>query len=235
MAVKDINPRWNSVRSETLSERIIGQIKSALFEDKLRPGERLGGEAALAEQFGVSRTAIRDALRSLEAMGIIEMRMGPRGGAYIASGNPDHISKALAIQFKLVGIEEQAVLEAQAVVEVAATGIATLRASDETLSALTKRLSELEASQHDLALFNSRTIDFHEAVVEASGNAAFLTLFQSLRQILGPLYARSADKNAAAETVKQHKKLLEFMRNRDDMSARMCMAERVHLIIGPAK
>jgi GntR family transcriptional regulator, transcriptional repressor for pyruvate dehydrogenase complex len=233
MTAKQSGHGWNSVRSETLSGRIIGQIKAALFQDRIRPGERLGGEAALAEQFGVSRMAMRDALRALEATGVIEMRMGPRGGAYIAAGNPDHIAEALAIQFKLVGIDERAVLEAQAVVEVAATGIATLRASEEALAALEEKLVELENSESDLAAFNLRAIEFHEAVVSASGNAAFVTLFQSLSQILGPLYARSTTPKAAKEAVAHHRRLLDFMRARDDAGARMCMAERVHLVIAP--
>ena len=95
---------WAPVKGETLSWRIVTQIRSALFSGQITAGERLGSEQSLAERFGVSRMAMRDALRSLEALGIVDIRVGAKGGIYIAQGNPDRFADALAVQLKLIGV-----------------------------------------------------------------------------------------------------------------------------------
>src|SRR5881394_1632759 len=65
------------------SSSIADQIRSAILSGRLEQGERLPPERELAEQFGVSRVTVRDALRGLEAMGLIEVRVGARGGAFV--------------------------------------------------------------------------------------------------------------------------------------------------------
>lgn len=68
-------------------EDIIAQVRDAVAEGRLRPGERLPSERALAESFGVSRATLREALRSLEALGVVEIRLGATGGAF--ASEPD--------------------------------------------------------------------------------------------------------------------------------------------------
>jgi GntR family transcriptional repressor for pyruvate dehydrogenase complex len=75
-------------RSDSLSWQIVSSVRDALFAKKLRSGEFLGTESELAERFGVSRIVARDALRTLQALGIVDIRMGKGGGARIARGNP---------------------------------------------------------------------------------------------------------------------------------------------------
>src|SRR5689334_10891942 len=74
-------------RSPTLSTQIVTQVRDALFAKELRPGDFLGTEKDLAQRFGVSRIVARDALRTLEAQGIVEIKVGSGGGARIAKGN----------------------------------------------------------------------------------------------------------------------------------------------------
>src|SRR5262244_7967 len=74
-------------RSASLSSQMVAEVRDALFARKLKPGDFLGTEKELAEKFGTSRIVARDALRSLEALGIVEIRMGKGGGARIANGN----------------------------------------------------------------------------------------------------------------------------------------------------
>ena len=92
---------WES-GADTLSGRIVRQICAELFADELTPGERLGTEASLAQRFGVSRMAIRDSLRSLAAAGIVDIKVGQRGGIFVA-GQSARLAETLAIQIKLIG------------------------------------------------------------------------------------------------------------------------------------
>src|ERR1700743_3771735 len=82
------------VENFSLSGHIIAQIRTALFAEKLRPGDFLGSEASIAASFGVSRMAARDALRSLEALGIVTIRQGARGGVWVAQGDLDRMANA---------------------------------------------------------------------------------------------------------------------------------------------
>ena len=80
-------------------------MRDALFGKKLKPGDFLGTENDLAARYGVSRIVARDALRTLEALGIAEIKMGKGGGARIARGNPRLFAEALAVQLDLTGVD----------------------------------------------------------------------------------------------------------------------------------
>src|SRR5579884_2531128 len=81
-------------RSASLSAQIVDEVRQQLFAKALRPGDFLGTERDLAARFGTSRIVARDALRTLEALGIVEIRMGKGGGARIAAGNPRLFAEA---------------------------------------------------------------------------------------------------------------------------------------------
>jgi len=91
-------------RSSSLSAQIVTWVRDTLFAKTLKPGDFLGTEKDLAARFGVSRIVARDALRTLEALGIVEIRMGKGGGARIAQGNPRLFAEALAVQLDLTGV-----------------------------------------------------------------------------------------------------------------------------------
>lgn len=95
----------------------MAQIRAAVLNKEIVAGQFLGSEAALSEQFGVSRMAARDALRTLEGLGIVEIRMGSRGGVWVAQGNPDRLADAMAIHLKLIGVTSGEVFDAQMAIE----------------------------------------------------------------------------------------------------------------------
>ena len=111
--VVSLSDLWPEGQIQTLSGRIIDHIRSSLFSGHLTSGAFLGTEASWAEQFGVSRMVSRDAINALKAAGIIEIRIGARGGIFVAEANPDRFAEALAIQMKLIGVEHAEVLDAQ--------------------------------------------------------------------------------------------------------------------------
>ena len=104
-------------RSSSLSSQIVADVRDALFAKRLKPGDFLGTEKDLAARYGVSRIVARDALRTLEALGIVEIRMGKGGGARIARGNPRLFAEALAVQLDLTGVSAAEILDAQRAIE----------------------------------------------------------------------------------------------------------------------
>ena len=101
-------------------------MRAALFDKKLKPGDFLATENDLAARYGVSRIVARDALRTLEALGIVEIKMGKGGGARIARGNPRLFAEALAVQLDLTGVSAAEIMDAQRAIETLAAELAGL-------------------------------------------------------------------------------------------------------------
>src|SRR6185312_10589955 len=103
---------------------------------KLKPGDFLGTEKDLAARFDASRIVARDALRTLEASGIVEIRMGKGGGARIARGNPKLFAEALAVQLDLTGVSASEIMDAQRAIECLAAELAAEHANDVDIARL---------------------------------------------------------------------------------------------------
>src|SRR5499433_3931075 len=123
-------------RSASLSSQIVAEVREALTAKRLKPGDFLGTEKDLAGRHGVSRIVARDALRTLEALGIVEIRMGKGGGARIARGNPKLFAEALAVQLDLTGVSAAEVMDAQRAIECLAAELAAENATEADIKKL---------------------------------------------------------------------------------------------------
>src|SRR5438034_11575745 len=99
------------------SSSIVDQIRAAIVGGQLKAGERLPPERELAEQFGVSRVTVRDALRALEAMGLIEVRVGARGGAFVTVPTGSIVGQTMSDMMAMSAITPEDIVEARLVVE----------------------------------------------------------------------------------------------------------------------
>lgn len=215
------------VQAETLSGRIISQVRAALFSGQIRPGEFLGSEATMGEQFNVSRMASRDALRTLEAMGIVEIRKGIKGGAWIANENPDRFADALSIQLQLIGVTADEIFDAQMAIETRAAELAAARATPQNLEEMQVALTTCEAAKADLPSFTAASIRFHELVVEASRNRVLLAQFRALRFVLQPLLEPNTTEEVARRVIRSHTTLLRAIAAGDADKAGDVMRRRI--------
>ena len=223
VALKSIASAWAPVRTNSISSQIVMQVREALFSGKLKPGDFLGSEKNLATQFDVSRITVRDALRALETMGIVEIRVGASGGARIAKGNLDYFSDALAIQFKLAGVTEHEILDLQMAIESSASELAAVNRTSQDLEKISHLLKESETVLNNPAEFTEIGHKFHLAMVEASGNRALVAQFSSLRHVIWPDGAKRAKREIAEHAHKIHQKLFAFIKESDSESARKLM------------
>ena len=223
-------PVWAPVQADTLSWRIVSQVRTALFAGQLKPGDFLGTEASIASQFGVSRMAARDALRSLAAVGIITIRQGAKGGAVIAQGNAEHFADALAIQLTLIGVTDTEMLDAQIGIEAMAAELAAQRATPEDLTRMAGLLEELRRLLDEPVSFTDVSMRFHLAVVEASHNRALVAQFKALRHILLPAYTRHTTREIALNAIEAHGILLRHIEAGDAEGARAQMVKRLRVI-----
>ena len=173
-------------RSGSLSAQIVAEVRDDLFARRLKPGEFLGTEKDLAARFGVSRIVARDALRTLEALGIAEIRMGKGGGARVARGNPRLFAEALAVQLDLTGVSAAEILDAQRAVECMAAELAAAHASAADHARLRRLLVEAEQVIDQVEAYTRSCREFHLAVAEASHNRVLVVQFISLQHVSWP-------------------------------------------------
>ncbi|MBX6319905.1 FadR/GntR family transcriptional regulator [Pigmentiphaga sp.] len=228
--VKKVSPStrtWTAVPNETLSGGIVAQIRAAVLNKEIVAGQFLGSEAALSEQFGVSRMAARDALRTLEGLGIVEIRMGSRGGVWVAQGNPDRLADAMAIHLKLIGVTSGEVFDAQMAIEEMAAELAAERRNDADLERLRAVLAELSALKDELDRFADASMRFHEAIVQASHSRILLAQFRALSIVLRPVLRPNLTPASAVRIMRHHKRMLAAIESGDGAEASRLMRERL--------
>jgi GntR family transcriptional repressor for pyruvate dehydrogenase complex len=217
-------------RAASLSSQIVADVRDALFAKKLKPGDFLGTENDLASRYGVSRIVARDALRTLEASGIVEIRMGKGGGARIARGNPKLFAEALAVQLDLTGVGPAEVMDAQRAIECLAAELAAEHATEADVAKLRQLILDAEASLDDAARFTELGAAFHLAVAEASHNRVLVVQLISLQHVSWPRRNPTLTRQVMRRIQDVHGDLLALIEIRDGGGARKLMDDHVKMI-----
>lgn len=227
---------WETVRAQSVSSQIVERVRDGLFRGELKPGDLIGSETDLALKLGVSRVPVRDAFKTLQALGIVEVKKGSKGGARIARGDPNHFADALAVQLKLVGVTVEEMFDAQIAIEVMATELAAKHATEAHLQKLRTLLGELQElclkpmSKVTASHFTSVAMQFHETLVGASNNRALSAQFKALRFVLEPIYARRTSDTIAHGVIASHKNVLDAVTVGDAEKACALMRRRLEVI-----
>jgi GntR family transcriptional repressor for pyruvate dehydrogenase complex len=217
-------------RSASLSSQIVAEIRAALFARRLKPGDFLGGEKDVAARFGVSRIVARDALRSLEALGVVEIRMGKGGGARIARGNTRLFAEALAVQLKLAEVSAAEILDAQRAIECLAAELAAQNATAADHARLKELLAEAERSIGNVEAYTRASRDFHLAIAEASHNRVLVVQLISLEHVAWPSRNSTLTPKVARHILDVHRDLARLIQQGDAAGARRLMDDHVKMI-----
>jgi DNA-binding FadR family transcriptional regulator len=215
---------FRPVRSARASIEVAAQLRAAILSGAYRSGDRLPTERELVRQFGVSRVTVRDALRTLEAGGLIRVRIGGQGGPYVAHPDVAVLSANLGNQLGLSGCTFPELAEARLALETTAARLAAERAEPEDLAMLENALQEAPEVGSAVA-----SLDFHEAVAQASRNRALWMMFAATRALIqeafDELHARQPD--MADSGWRAHHALLEAISARDGERAGRLMREHL--------
>jgi len=217
-------------RSATLASRIVAEVREALFERRYRPGEFLGTEKDLAARHGVSRIVARDALRTLEALGIVDISRGAGGGARITRGNPQLFAEALAVQLELADIDREEIMTAQGAVEGLAAELAARNATPAQILSLQNLVEEAEGKLDELDAFTRSSLQFHLGIAEASHNRVLHYQLISLQHVSWPSRNRTLNRAVAKKILEAHRRLVALIEARDPVAARQFMEAHVGMI-----
>jgi len=217
-------------RSASLSSQIVADVRDALFAKKFKPGDSIGTENEIAARYGVSRIVARDALRTLQALGIAEIKMGKGGGARVARGNPRLFAEALAVQLDLTGVSAAEIMDAQRAIECHAAELAAENATDADIARLRELIVEADGSVGDAARFTELGAAFHLAVAEASHNRVLVVQLISLQHVSWPRRNPTLTPKVARHVQDAHRQLLALIEMRDAAGARKLMDDHVNMI-----
>jgi GntR family transcriptional repressor for pyruvate dehydrogenase complex len=220
---------FRTVSSNRMSEAIVEQIRNLIRTEQLRPGDRLPSERDLGERMGVSRVTVREALRVLEASGLIEIRVGARGGAFVTAPSSSRIGSGLADLISLSPLTAGEVTEARQVVELGIIPLVVDRATDDDITELREmvRLHQLALKKGEYGMPLSAA--FHVRVAACTHNHAIEMLVHSFH---GPLLMSLREAQVAAPLMghrgtTEHRDFVEALAGRDAARAEQIM--RAHL------
>lgn len=208
-----------------VTDEAILKIKEMIVAGDLRPGDRLPPEKELSESLGLSRNSLRESVKALELIRVLDVRRGD--GTYVTSLEPALPLEAMSFVVDLHG--DDSVLEMLAVrriLEPAATSLAAINARPEDLDHLVDLMRSAAAASsvdelvaHDLA--------FHRAIAEASGNRYLTSLIDSLSShtVRARIWRGITQESAVSVTLREHQLILDAIRAHDpDLAAALTLA-----------
>lgn len=220
---------FTSVRTPRVYEHIVEQIEAVIFEGRLRAGDRLPPERELVRQFSASRVAVREALRTLEHRGLIDVRHGSSGGHFVRDVDAGLLRRDFTTLLRLGRVSMDQLVEARLGIEPEIARLAAERASDMDLKALREVVDQRTAAT--VTHQPPRDLDtmFHRLVAAAAKNPVHAVLTDALMgleaEVVAPrpeLTAEDHEHIAAA-----HHAILEAIAARRQGDARTAMAAHI--------
>ena len=210
----------------TLTADICRQMVNHLIRGVWEEGEKIPAERDLCQQLGVGRASLREALKALEIMGMIETRLGD--GTYVCKRS-EFFSRPLL--WAIVSGSEadmRELIEARVLIEVELVGLAAKRSNVEDISRLSGLLDRMVKAKKNNQEFVQADVDFHLEIARAASNSILMNALQLIRNLLQRwILSAVAVKGVPEKACTQHKRLLEAIRSGDDVAARKEM--RKHL------
>jgi GntR family transcriptional repressor for pyruvate dehydrogenase complex len=218
---------YKLVRTSRLYEQIVQQIEESILKGALKPGDQLPAERDLAQRFGVSRTAVREAVKALREKGLVEAYSGR--GTFITDGTSHAVRQSLDLMVKIGQPEGSTHLaEVRAILEPEIAALAATRAQESDLATMREAVAVMDRAGQDPDAYIEADLDFHLALAEAAANPLILSLIDSIVGLLREQRLRIFKVSGGPERGQvHHKRILDAMERRDAEKAREAM--KAHL------
>lgn len=208
-------------------QQVENQIREGIRGGTLATGEKLPTEAELAESFGVSRTTVREALRTLVADGLLEKMPGAGGGSFVR--RLDHhafgadLGHDIENLLRVESIEHREAAELRRMLEAPAVRLAAKNRTEADLEALNAVLEEEKSLTYDDPAVPDLDVRFHSVISEASGNRVLAAFVSALHQVTEPVHHLNLNAEVGKRAVRQHVKIVKAIENGDGEAAEEAM------------
>lgn len=227
--------RFERITNQRIYQQIVDQITRMVHEGTLCPGDRLPPERQLAEEFGVSRAAVREALSALRLLGMVEARVGE--GTFVTHASEEGLIPPLALALTIehsesVGLE---LLEIREALEAESAYLAAERHEPEDLTAIANAVEEMAADLRTGQIGAEADWHFHDAIASAAGNALLLRTMRSLadnmKEALG-LYRERLLRipDMGVTLLQEHQDILAAIRERNPSLAHERMRSHIRRV-----
>lgn len=218
---------YKLVRTSRLYEQIVQQIEESIVKGDLKPGDQLPAERELAQRFGVSRTAVREAVKALREKGLVEAYSGR--GTFITDGTTQAVRQSLDLMVKIGQSEGSSHLaEVRAILEPEIAALAAQRIQDSEVATMREAVAVMDRSNQDPQAYIEADLDFHLALAEGADNPMILSLLDPIVGLLREQRLRIFQVPGGPQRGQfHHKRILEAVERHDPEAARDAM--RAHL------
>jgi GntR family transcriptional repressor for pyruvate dehydrogenase complex len=216
------------IEIRVMTEHLVHKMKAWFLQGLIQPGERLPPERELAVMLKVSRSSLRDALKVLQVMGLLESRQG--SGNYVSANAPAILQHPTDLLVPLRGLSFAELFEARRAMEAEAAACAAVRATEADLHKLTRALEQMRAVLADPAAYVKADILFHRYIAQAAGNGVFLWFFDLVPKALYDAWLARAKEASSERTFAEHQEITAAILQRNDERARSAMLH--HLMLG---
>jgi len=190
------------VRTLRVSDTIVKRIKRQLASGKLTPGHKLPAEREMAKRYKTSRVSVREAYRSLEELGVLAIRRGADGGAFISAPGHDAVQRSLSLVLGLGRTSHQELTEARLMIEPPIARLASRRAGPDDIAKLRLIVERQEAALAREGHFRPHSLLFHRAVAECAGNLPLrLEHIGDVQAGIGETLKQTLQRSKRAETM----------------------------------
>jgi GntR family transcriptional regulator, transcriptional repressor for pyruvate dehydrogenase complex len=222
---------FRPIRTRRAFEEICERIREQLALGVLKPGDKLPPERELAQQLGVSRNVLREALRSLEMAGILRLLKGVKGGAFIREGDTSRMNEVMRDMLSLGSISVRELSEARINVIDLVVRLACVSARQRDFEALEANIERTDLATHEGRLLDrvECSREFYKLLAESTGNKVIAMIVNSVTEIhMRFVYAKVASSGAATPRLTdKRRQFLSALRARDVAAATRLM--RIHL------
>jgi GntR family transcriptional regulator, transcriptional repressor for pyruvate dehydrogenase complex len=202
-------------RTPRLSDLVSERLLAAIREAHLPPGSKLPSERELGDQFGVSRTVIREAVRDLAARGILEVRSG--SGATVARVDSSNVSDAITLFLRRKGLlDPRKIHEVRQTIELQTVRLAARHGTDEHIAEIRRTHERLAEVQSDPEEASNADVEFHRAIAKATENELFLMLVDSLSDVMLDVRRATVGREGRIQIgIRHHELIVEALERRD--------------------
>ncbi len=222
---------YKAVKTSRLYEQIVQQVEESILKGQLKPGDQLPAERDLAHRFGVSRTAVREAVKALREKGLVEAYSGR--GTFVTNGTSQAIRHSLDLMIRINHQEGSTHLaELRHMLEPEIAALAATRIEEQLLGTMREAVAAMERSLHDPDAYVEADLDFHLALAEAAGNPLILSLLDSIVGLLREQRARIFDvQGGPGRGQFHHKRILAAVEARNADAARQAMRDHLEQVL----
>lgn len=227
---ESVTTKIRPVTRTSISEEIAKQIIGLISRGDLRPGQRLPSERDLCEQFGASRSSLREALRCLSIIGVLHARVGD--GTSVAADGEAFLRRILEWRLITEKRDVENLMEVRIALEGVSAANAALRATAEDVAGLRGLLKKMKLAGKDARKFAVLDVDFHVAIARASGNTLVFDLVSMIRNHLVRVLPKVLQfPNAMPLSTREHVEIVGAIERRDADAARAAMHAHLGAVV----